>query len=117
MINNIFRKQLEDIGLTPEKYLKIAQKRAKDLGLNIPVFSSNDKHKLEVLDDNGKVVRFGRVKYGDFIIWSHLEKLKTVPKGYADKKRDIYWKSHTKIKGKWKDNIYSPNWQSLILLW
>jgi hypothetical protein len=114
----MFKKQLEDIGLSPEKYLKIAQKRARDLGLNLPQFSTNSINKLQVIDDNNKIVRFGRVGYNDNIIYSYLEKKGDYPKGYSDKMRNRYWKSHTQIKSeKWKDNIYSPNYQSLVILW
>jgi hypothetical protein len=38
-------------------------------------------------------------------------------KGYANKKRNTFQKSHSKIKGDWKKNDYSPNNLALRLLW
>lgn len=69
-------------------------------------------HKLEY---DG--VRFGRVGYGDFIIWKRRERQGDVPKGTADKKRSVFRKSHLAMKGKWKENPKSPNWLAIRILW
>lgn len=74
-------------------------------------------HKVELTTPTGKNVRFGRVGYGDFILWSHLEREGKVPKGYAVRKRMVFHKSHEAMKGNWKNNPYSPNTLALLLLW
>jgi hypothetical protein len=40
-----------------------------------------------------------------------------VPKGYADKKRNTFQKSHSKIKGNWRDDDFSPNMLALNINW
>jgi hypothetical protein len=62
-------------------------------------------------------ISFGLSGYGDFLIYTYLEHINEVPKGTADKKRNTFHKSHTKIKGDWKDNDYSPNNLALRILW
>lgn len=111
--------QLKSIGYDINKYLKDVKKKAKEYGYNPNnvYISDNNKHKIMIYDDNGKIHRFGRVNYGDYLIWSHLEKNKQVPIGYANMKKNVFHKSHSKIKGNWKSNDYSPNNLSLRLLW
>lgn len=60
---------------------------------------------------------FGRIGYGDFLIWSALERRGSVEDGTADKKRERFWKSHSKIKGDWKKDDFSPNNLALRILW
>ena len=104
---------------TSKEYLRLVKKKAKAEGYNPKAiaFSDDDVHKFQILDPEGKVVRFGRKGYGDFAIWTHLEKTGEAAAGTAEKKRNVFWKSHTKIKGDWKKNDYSPNWLSLRILW
>ena len=66
---------------------------------------------------DGSVRRFGRVSYGDFIIWSYLESEGIVPKGTARKKRSVFHKSHEAITGDWRNDKYSPNRLALQILW
>jgi hypothetical protein len=55
--------------------------------------------------------------YGDYIIWTAKEKEGIVPKGYADMKRNVFHKSHSKIKGDWKNDKFSPNMLALKITW
>jgi hypothetical protein len=114
-----FTDELQNINFNPSKYLKIVRKKAKLNGYNPKNinFSTNNIHKLEIEDDNGKIKRFGRSGYGDHIIYQFLEKSKDVPMGYADMKRNVFRSSHTKIKGNWASNPFSPNNLALRILW
>lgn len=105
--------------MNPEEYLTIVRKQAKKFGYNPKsiTFATNGKHKFQIETPTGKIVRFGRVGYGDFIIWSYLEWKGEVPRGYASKKRNTFHASHSAIKGNWKSNPYSPNNLALRLLW
>jgi hypothetical protein len=80
-------------------------------------FSDDNIHKVMIETPEGQIRRFGRVGYNDFHIWSHLEEQKEVPSGTAQQKRERFWKSHSKMKGDWKADDYSPNWLSMRLLW
>lgn len=75
-------------------------------------FSDDGVHKLMIYDDEGRLRRFGRVGYGDFIIHSM-----TGAQSVADSKRRRFRKSHMAIKGDWKDDKYSPNWLAINILW
>lgn len=114
-----FQKQLTDLNIQPDVYLKTARKFASLAGYDERAlnFATNGIHKLIIYDDSGDAHSFGRVGYNDFIIWSALEKLGKVNPGYALKKRNVFIKSHSKIKGDWKANEYSPNNLSLRILW
>jgi hypothetical protein len=113
-----FKKQLMDIGLNPEDYLKTVQAIAKKRGYKtMPQWSDNNKHKLMIKTPEGNIRRFGAVGYGDYLIWSWLENEGKVPKGTAKQKRNVFNKSHTKIKGDWKNDKYSPNSLALNILW
>lgn len=114
-----FEKQLHEVGLVPSSYLRIARERAKDAGLPYKLlgFADDGEHKLAIPDGDGKMVKFGRVGYGDFILWSDAEAKGEVPKGYADQKRRTFQKSHRAIKGDWKKDPFSPNNLALKVLW
>jgi hypothetical protein len=114
-----FEKQLKKEGIEPSSYLKEAQRRAKSAGLPYKVlgFASDGKHKLSMPNTDGKMIKFGKVGYGDFLIWSHLEKAQKVPKGTADAKRNTFQKSHSAIKGDWKKDPFSANNLALKVLW
>lgn len=114
-----FEKQLEKIGMTPSEYLRIAKRRAKMAGYNPNnlLFAYDGIHKLSMKDEKGNDNYFGRVGYGDFIIWSHLEKKGDVPKGTALSKQKRFKTSHSKIKGDWKSDKYSPNNLALNINW
>ena len=114
-----FAAQLRRDGIEPSLYLKEAQRRAKLAGLPYKLlgFSDDGVHKLAIPDESGRMIRFGRVGYGDHLIWAHLEKRKKVPMGTADAKRNTFHKSHSAIKGDWKSNPFSPNNLALKILW
>jgi hypothetical protein len=114
-----FIQQLEDINYDPNKYLKDARRRAKHAGYNPNNLSFSDKpaYKLMMINDKGKKRHFGRVGYNDFLIYKHLEKIKEAPRGYAKQKQAVFQASHSKIKGKWKDDPFSPNMLALKVNW
>jgi hypothetical protein len=118
-IQSAFKNQLEAVGLSPEKYLASARASARREGYDPSAldFSDNKTHKLMIETPEGRFRRFGRVGYNDFLIWSHLERSKSVEKGTAQNKQDRFWKSHTKIKGDWRSDEYSPNMLALKVLW
>jgi hypothetical protein len=117
--NKKFMTQLRKEGIEPSSYLKEAQRRAKEAGLAYKLlgFADDGVHKLAIPDENGKVERFGKVGYNDFLIWSHLEKAQSVPKGTSAKYRERFRKSHSKMPGDWKRNPYSPNNLAIQILW
>jgi hypothetical protein len=107
--------QLERLGMTPKQYLMTARRYANSSNgrydPNKLFLSSDTTHKLEYHLPN-KIVRFGRVGYADFIIYSFLQKQE-----FADKKRSAYLSRASKIKGDWKNDPYSPNWLAMRILW
>ena len=117
-IHSKFAKQLADIGLSQEQYLRHAKELARRRGYDPAkvFFAENGEHKL-TYKDGKRISHFGRVGYGDFIIWSWKEKKGSVPKGYAKQKQNTFWKSHSKIKGDWKKDPLSPNNLALKILW
>jgi len=114
-----FKAQLESDGYSCEKYLADARRRASSAGYDPSQLEfANDKfHKLAYYAPDGSVRKFGRVEYGDFLIYSHLEHMKKVAKGYALTKQRTFQNSHQKIKGKWRSDKYSPNNLALNILW
>ncbi len=110
----MFNRQLKELKIPVNTYLKIARQRAKNAGYNptLLTISKNPEYKL-----NYDGVNFGRTGYGDFIIWGILEDRGLVEKGYADQKRSVFQKSHSKIKGDWRKNPKSPNNLALKINW
>jgi hypothetical protein len=116
---NTFFTQLKEIGYEPSAYLKEAKRRAKENNYPYKLlgFADDGVHKLAIPDFNGKIVRFGRVGYGDHLIWSHLEATGKAPKGKATQKRNTFRKSHSKIRGDWEKKPFSPNNLAIHILW
>jgi hypothetical protein len=114
-----FQKQLEKIGYEPSAYLAEAKRRAKHFGYPEEMlgFADDGVHKLAIADGHGKVRRFGRVGYEDSLISHHKESQGKSPKGTTSAKRQRFHKSHTKIKGDWKSDPFSPNNLALHILW
>jgi hypothetical protein len=108
-----FQKQLQKAGVSPAAYLKKAQDKAKKLGLSHTLlgFSSDDKHKLQIPNAAGKLIRFGSVGLGDHVLYS----LAHDPT--ANEHRERYLARATKIKGAWKSDKYSPNSLAIGVLW
>ena len=114
-----FEKQLHKVGFDSASYLKEARRKAKlhHYPYKLLGFANDGNHKLAIPDENGRVIAFGKVGYGDHLIYSHQEALQKVSAGTAEKKRNVFRKSHTKIKGDWKKNPFSPNSLALNILW
>jgi hypothetical protein len=114
-----FGEQLKKVGFEPSLYLKEAQQRAKNAGLPYKVlgFASDGIHKLAIPNADGRMIKFGRVGYGDHLMYSYLEKVGSVPKGTADAKKSTFHRSHEKIKGNWRNDPFSPNNLALKVLW
>jgi len=108
-----FAKQMASMGVKPAEYLALAKKKAKALGLadNMLGFSTDAKHKLQIPNMDGKMIRFGAVGLGDYILYS-LSGDKT-----ADQHRSNYRKRATKIKGDWEKDPYSANNLAIGVLW
>jgi len=114
-----FENKLATLMFSPEEYMKVIRMKAKQHGYEPDSisFSDDSTHKLQIKTPDGKTVKFGRVGYGDHLIWSFLESKEEAPKGIAKKKQDVFHASHSKIKGNWRKNKYSPNNLALNLLW
>jgi hypothetical protein len=104
---------LKKEGIKAAAYLKAARAAAKAAGYDPRALTWSDKpkNKLMIYDDKGKASHFGRVGYGDFIIYTMTKSPK------AETKRKTFHASHSKIKGDWKNNKYSPNMLALKVLW
>ena len=110
----MFHNQLKELNIPIKTYLNIAKSRAKNAGYNPKLLTISKENEYKLNYDG---VNFGRSGYGDFIIWSILEDRGLVEKGYADQKRNVFQKSHSKIKGNWKNNPKSPNNLALKINW
>ena len=108
-----FAKQLEELGVKSLDYLAKAKKKAHALGLadNMLSFSTDEKHKLQIPNAEGKIIRFGAVGLGDYILYSMTRNAS------ADKHRSSYLARATKIKGDWKKDPYSANSLAIGILW
>ena len=109
-----FKSQLKAEGMSPASYLKKARSKAKKEGYDPKSlnFATDGVHKLEITSADGKVSRFGRVGYRDLILWLHSES-----PSVASMHRERFHKSHSKMRGAWKANPYSPNNLALRVLW
>jgi hypothetical protein len=113
-----FHNQLKKAGLTHELYMKAVKKLAKESGYDPSKVEMSDDgvHKLVYHSPEG-LKRFGRVGYGDYIIWSFKEAKGKVPEGYAAKKRNTFRKSHGKMSEIYNLGKYSENELAINLLW
>ena len=105
--------------MVEEKYTKLdelklfsnfeeAQRKANEfLGDDAMLFTSpkQDKKFRIYNPNNGKWVDFGQMGYEDFT--KHKDPIR----------RERYLNRATKIKGKWKDDAYSPNNLAIHILW
>jgi hypothetical protein len=110
---------LEKWGIDKKKYLQSLRRNARKHGYNPKMveLATDGTHKVQIQTPEGRIVRFGRLGYGDYILWKALEAQGKSPKGFADQKKGVFHASHTKIRGNWKKNDYSPNNLALRLLW
>ena len=113
------KEQLTESSYKPDAYLKEIRRKATKHGYDPSSieFADDEEHKLQITTPDGKVVRFGRAGYGDFLLWTYLEKKGKAPKGIAKKKQKVFRISHSAIKGDWRKDKYSPNNLALNLLW
>ena len=83
-------------------------------GENVKLLQSTRKTKKYMIFDpyNNKFVHFGQMGYLDFTKYVQIYDIKI-----AREHRYRYLRRALKIKGNWKDNPYSPNYLSLLLLW
>lgn len=87
--------------------IKVAKNAKKYFGDKTPVFVSADnrKKKYYVYTPEGKKKRFGEMGMEDFT--KHNDPVR----------RDNYLSRATNIKGKWKEDKFSPNNLAINLLW
>ena len=111
---NDFKKKLESINFAPDYYLKLARMRALKKGYNPDLLNFSDK-KNKKLNYNG--VDFGSSSNNDFIIYNFLEHNEQIKEGTSDKYRNSYLSRAHNIKGDWKNDLNSPNWLAINILW
>lgn len=116
--SNKFMQQLEKLNIAPDDYMTVARHLAKSKGYDPDKlsFASDGDHKL-VYDSPEGIRKFGKVGYGDYIIYSYLERMGKVPKGTADSKRDRFHKSHRAMSKEYGLKKYSPNELALNINW
>jgi site-specific DNA-adenine methylase len=116
--SDAFMKQLEKLRIAPDEYLTVAKHLAKSKGYDPSKlsFASDGEHKL-LYDSPQGLRKFGRVGYGDFIIWSYLERMGKVPEGTAKKKREVFHKSHRAMSKEYGLTKYTPNELALNINW
>jgi DNA adenine methylase len=103
----------------PSPYLTEARRRAKVAGYDpeLVSYANDGTHKLCIKTPTGQKVCFGREGYGDSILYAEMEKQGKVPKGTTAMKTRVFHASPSALKGKWRDNPYSPNRLALSILW
>jgi hypothetical protein len=120
-----FQEILKEINFNPADYLTEVRKSARKYGYN-PAdvdFSDNMKNKLMIRRPDGKMIHLGLSGYGDFLIYKHLEKEGIAPAGTAEKKRNVFQRSHGQLQKNIQarrkgDNLkYTPNKLALLLNW
>jgi len=93
-------------------------KMATKLGVKVQP-SEDSKYKIDVLDYHGNyITSIGDKKYKDYTMYLQMEKDGEIPKGYADKRREMYWIRHgkeiEKLGSNWEG---SRSYYSFLLLW
>lgn len=113
------RDQLKDLRIRDRSYLYSVRMSAKESGYdpNAVFLSDKPEFKLMYKTPDGSYRYFGRVGYGDYHIYSMLERRGEIEEGTASKKQDTFVKSHSKIRGNWKRDPYSPNNLAIWILW
>jgi len=109
-----FHKQLAEVGLTHNIYMKKAKELAKASGYDPNKLSMSEDEDHKLCYDG---ICFGKVDYFDYIIYSWLESKGKLPEGTADKKRKAYRARATKARGDWKSDKNSPNNLAINILW
>ena len=116
--SDAFMKQLEKLRIEPDDYMVVAKHLAKSKGYDPEKlsFATDGDHKLSYDSPQG-IRKFGKVGYGDYIIWSYLERRGEVPKGTADSKRNRFHKSHKAMSKIYGLSKYTPNELALNINW
>jgi hypothetical protein len=85
----------------------IVQKKAyENYGRDAIIYRSEAKNKkYSIRNPQGRLINFGNIEYEDYT------------KHRNDERRQRYLKRSAGIKGNWKDDKYSPNNLSRLLLW
>ena len=119
MVGGSIQTQLKTLKIAPATYLKAIRAKASAAGYDPKSISlsTDGESKITVRAPDGRTSKAGKAGYGDFHIWSMLERKGDVPSGTAASKQSVFQKSHSKMRGKWKDDKYSPNSLALALLW
>ena len=93
-------------------YLKEARQKALQRGYdpNKLEVATDGIHKLQYHSPDG-IKKFGRLGYGDHIMYSKYDKQ------LAEQKRRVFRASHSKISEIHNLGKYSPNELSLAILW
>lgn len=73
----------------PYKIHPYSFRKAKELGVVIKP-SSNKLKKIDVFKNNQKITSVGAIGYKDFPTYLELEKKGLIPKGTANKRRNLY---------------------------
>ena len=77
--------------------------------------SKNKRNKIDVYDlEDNFLNSIGQYGANDYAVYLELEKNGRYEKGYADKRRELYWQRHKKDIS---DNPFSKGMLSLFLLW
>lgn len=117
-IDDAFITQLNEIGYSPNLYLRNARKMAKKHGYD-PArlnFAMDNDHKL-CYDSSDGLKYFGKAGYGDYLIWKFKEKRGLVADGYSKMKRAVFRASHGEISKIHSLGKNSPNELSINILW
>lgn len=111
--NARLKKQLDRLGIRPSVYLEKAREAAKHAGYPHYHlgFADDDDHKLQIPNNEGEIIRFGKAGMMDFLLYT----LSNDPN--ADQHRKAYRARATRIRGAWKKDPYSPNSLSLSVQW
>jgi hypothetical protein len=107
-----FHDQLSDLGISEQTYMTAARAAANREGYDGDrlFLAEDNKHKL-VYDGKHGIRKFGKVGYGDYLIYSLSPKFE---KKYADKQRLSYHQRFNKSKLYEKD---SPYILAIKILW
>lgn len=108
-----FAEHLRKLKVSPEAYLEEARRKAKVAGLawRLLGWSDDGTHKLQIPNEEGRLIHFGSAGMGDHILYTLMED----PTASAHRKS--YLARATKIRGDWKKSPYSANSLAIAVLW
>jgi hypothetical protein len=108
-----FAEHLRKLKVSPEEYLAEARRKAKAKGLAYKLlgWADDGTHKLQIPNEEGRLIQFGSAGMGDHILYTLLKD----PTASAHRKS--YLARATKIRGDWKKSPYSPNSLAIAVLW